>query len=255
MEQEKEKVIVLHIVEKQKLVFWKNFLWDKMQFVLISALVFVISYGALNYQAIAEVIKYKFQKSQIEKIQEIPLLSDKLKTSVLLADDVGTASVKKIFPKLDIAIYPPDTRIVIPRILKNIPVVGISNESLIKRDWDQLDKDIKEALQSGVVHYPGAAMPGEKGNAVFTGHSSYYAWDPGRFKDVFALLHEMKLGDKVYIFHNQKKFVYEVFDIRVVKPKDVDVLAQTDDERITLITCTPLGTNLKRLIVSGRRVS
>lgn len=87
---------------------------------------------------------------------------------------------------------------------------------------------------------------------MITGHSSYYAWDPGRFKDVFALLHQVKQDDKVVVYFNQQKFIYQIDSIKIVSPDQVDVLAATDSERLTLITCTPIGTNINRLVLEGR---
>lgn len=256
---------------------FKAFLWDKAQFVLISVFTFVLSYLALNYQSIYQNIQYKWQVSKGVSMPQFEILRDTAQTSQASTLTVGPTSqpsqqpsqqtnrqtspnmvaklqASLLIPQLTLPIHPPDTRVVIPRILKNIPVIGVGNSNLIARDWDALEKDIQEALRNGVVHYPGTALPGESGNVVITGHSSFYAWDAGRFKDVFGLLHEVKPKDKIFLFHNQKKYTYEVFDIRVVKPTEIDVLGHTKDERLTLITCTPLGTNLKRLIVTAKRV-
>ncbi len=229
----------------------KAFLWDKAQFVLVSVFVFVIAYLVLNYQSIYQNLEYKwsFRNADVKEFEASVLPSSPSQPAL-----APIASAESSVPALDIKVMPPDTRIVIPRIFKNIPVIGVGNASLIARDWDALEKDIQEALKNGVVHYPGTSLPGERGNVVITGHSSFYAWDPGRFKDVFGLLHELKPKDRIYIFYNQKQYAYEVFDIRVVKPTEIDVLGQTNDERLTLITCTPLGTNLKRLIITAKRI-
>lgn len=104
------------------------------------------------------------------------------------------------------------------------------------------------------MHYPGTAYPNQIGNVVITGHSSYFPWDPGRFKDVFALLHGLKLSDEITVYYEQEKFVYQVSEIKVVTPDKVDVLGPTDDSQLTLITCTPIGTNEKRLIVIGKLI-
>ena len=241
----------------------KAFLWDKAQFVLVSAFVFVVSYLVLNYQSIYQNLEYKwkFSHADVKEFEASVLPADAPMGEVAqpvsapggVAQSSASSSESGV-PALNIKVMPSDTRIVIPRIFKNIPVIGASNSSLIARDWDALEKDIQQALRNGVVHYPGTSLPGERGNVVITGHSSFYAWDPGRFKDVFGLLHELKPKDRIYLFHNQKQYAYEVFDIRVVKPTEIDVLGQTNDERLTLITCTPLGTNLKRLIVTAKRI-
>jgi len=130
--------------------------------------------------------------------------------------------------------------------------VKVSTENLIRRDWGALEADIQEALKGGVVHYPGTAQAGDSGNVVLTGHSSYFPWDPGRFKDVFALLHEIVIGDDIIVYHDQQKVKYTVYETKVVTPDQVQVLTQEGEERLTLITCTPVGTNLKRLIVLAK---
>jgi sortase A len=48
--------------------------------------------------------------------------------------------------------------------------------------------------------------------------------------------------------------VYEVENIKIGLPEQVDVLGPASKEQLTLITCTPIGTNLKRLIVTARLV-
>lgn len=230
------------------------FIWDKIKFLLVSALVFVIIYVALNWQAIEMNITYYWNvwrgfKSPLEKL----VIEKSDMPEKLLVTPTATLRGTSI-PPLNIEVYPPDMRLIIPRINQNVPVVGIKNENLIARKWDQLESDIQKALRNGVIHYPGTKLPGEDGNIVISGHSSYYAWDPGRFKDVFALLHDVRVGDRIVVYFNQKKFIYEVSTIKVVLPKDVDVLGPSKSEQLTLITCTPIGTNLKRLIVTAKLV-
>jgi len=236
----------------------KAFCAESARFIGVSVLVFFVSYGILNYQSLYAAMEYKWKKSQgyespLRKVVDEGDFVASQGKAQLLSFQSSTSGVTKI-PPLAFSVYPPDMRIVIPKIDKNIPVVGVTNENLIARDWDALEKDLQGALKNGIIHYPGTALPGEGGNVVLTGHSSYYAWDAGRFKDVFALLHELTLGDRVVIFFNQRKYVYEIFDIKTVYPSQVDVLGQTRDERLTLITCTPIGTNLKRLVVTGKLI-
>ncbi len=153
-----------------------------------------------------------------------------------------------------ISVVPPDNRIVIPAIGKNIPIKSISTRHLLNEDWKALEDEIQEALKEGVVHYPGTADPGDVGNSFITGHSSYYLWDPGRYKDVFALLHNVEVGDEITVFFEQERHNYIVEEKKIVSPEDVDVLKQTEDRRLTLMTCTPIGTNINRLIIIAREV-
>lgn len=229
-------------------------IWDKLEFVIVSVVVFGVIYVVLNGPALYEnALHYYdvwrgYESPLTQLTEETPEVAERL-DAVNAQNTNGSA--ENSIPPLALEVYPPDMRIVIPRINKNVPVVGVRNENLIARRWEQLESDIQGALRSGVVHYPGTALPGENGNVVLTGHSSYYTWDPGRFKDVFALLHGVNIGDKVVVFFNQKKYIYQIVEKKVVLPEQVDVLGPTNSEQITLITCTPIGTNIKRLILIG----
>lgn len=230
-------------------------IWNTLEWLATSALIFAVLFFIINFQAYSSIILDKIAK-----------LRGQVEVQYLPRDDHGAATQsqqplplvaqdKKQVPPLMMDIAPPDERIIIPRINKNVPIVKTTDQNLVKRDWSALEKDIQGALRDGVVHYPGTAEPGENGNVVITGHSSYFSWDPGRFKDVFALLHQVVIGDKILVYHNQKLFVYEVYDIKVVTPDKVDVLTQGDGDKLTLITCTPVGTNLKRLVVIAKPVT
>ena len=233
-------------------------IWNTLRFVSTSAIVFIILFFVMNWNAYSAIVlsKLGFVKTS-EQMQELLPINGSADNTENTTQDLMDLSKnpelqKSQIPPLNLEVMPPDTRIVIPRIAENVPVVTISTEALVSRDWDKLEQQIQEGLRDGVVHYPGTAFPGEKGNVVITGHSSYFVWDPGRFKDVFALLHNVEIGDRVYMFYNQHKFVYEIYDIKVVLPTQVDVLTQAGENRLTLITCTPVGTNLKRLVILAR---
>lgn len=110
----------------------------------------------------------------------------------------------------------------------------------------------QRALQNGVVHYPGTALPGEYGNAYIFGHSSDLAWAKGSYKTVFALLPKVKVGEEIKITNRRGElFTYTVTQTFVAKPTDVYLLEQGDrkTKKLTLQTSYPLGTALKRWIV------
>lgn len=243
--------------EKSHSKVWA-FIWDKVQFVLVSVVVFVVVYVFINWQALQMNAEhywnvYRGVKSPLENlVAEKQVEPEKLFVSPEIS--FTEKPMEMSIPPLNLEIYPPDMRIIIPRINQNVPVVGVRNDNLVDRKWENLETDIQKALQNGVIHYPGTALPGDNGNVVITGHSSYYAWDAGRFKDVFALLHDTRVKDRIVVFFNQRKFIYEVIDKKVVLPKDIDVLLPSKSEQLTLITCTPIGTNLKRLVVTAKLV-
>ncbi|HBB02603.1 MAG: sortase [Candidatus Peregrinibacteria bacterium GW2011_GWF2_38_29] len=237
-------------------VFKKGFEITKQ--LTLSAAIFGVLFLALNWSAYVKIFETKYNQvaniSQANTMQEFIAPKKPIKQT-LLKVGATPAEEKKNIPALSIAVAPPDTRIIIPSINKNIPVIQISDEKLIKKDFKALEADIQKGLEDGVINYPGTSKPGEHGNIVITGHSSYFPWQSGRFKDVFAILSEVKDKDKIAIFYNQKKYIYTVFEITEVSPKDIGPLQQTKDDILTLITCTPVGTDLRRLIVKAKLTS
>lgn len=233
-------------------------IWGMLRFLSSSAIIFIVIFFAMNWNAYSTIIMNKLgflkpaaEELLIEEEEELPTSGEEQELLDLSKDP---EEQKKQIPQLALDVMPPDTRVVIPRIGTNVPVITVSSEALINRDWARLEQEIQEALQDGVVHYPSTAFPDEDGNIVITGHSSYFPWDPGRFKDVFALLHDVQIGDKIYMYYNQERYDFEVYETKVVLPSQVDVLTQGGENRLTLITCTPVGTNLKRLVVLARPI-
>lgn len=233
------------------------FLLDTVRFGGTFATLFVLLFVSLNYQSfwaiaqsyvdpLAEVTGVKAasqsDKSIAEKLRRIPSLAVAGRTD---------GSMIAHLP----AVGPPDNRIIIPSLDLNVPIVAPSTEPLLREDWLSLEEEIQDALQDGVVHYPGTARPGQAGNFFVTGHSSYFPWAPGAFKSVFARLHELKVGDEYWVFYNGDRHRYIIRSKKEIKPSDVSVLEQPVNKRIsTLMTCTPVGTTLRRLIVTAEEV-
>ena len=65
----------------------------------------------------------------------------------------------------------------------------------------------------------------------------------------------MKVGDEFYIHILDRTLKYEVDQIEVVLPSEINSLRIVDGEDlVTLLTCTPYGINTHRLLVRGKRV-
>ena len=89
---------------------------------------------------------------------------------------------------------------------------------------------------------------GEIGNCVIAGHRNY------SFGKYFNRLNEVEIGDNIYVDTKDATYKYEVYDIIVVEPDDLSVLDNTDEEIITLYTCTPVVIGTHRLVVKAKRV-
>jgi len=105
------------------------------------------------------------------------------------------------------------------------------------------------ALKKGVAHLKDSAFPGDRGNIFIFGHSSSTIRSP--YSKIFARLSNLTNGDKIVVFYKNKEYIYYVFEKKVVEANDVSVAMPTEKEQLTLMTCWPIGTDKKRLIIKA----
>lgn len=124
----------------------------------------------------------------------------------------------------------------IPKIDVNLPVYHGTSE---------------EVLEKGVGHLIGSSLPigGEGFHSVLTGHSGLAG------ARLFSDLDQLALGDCFYLHVLGETLAYEVTEINTVLPYETDLLlAESEEDLCTLVTCTPYGVNSHRLLVRGSRV-
>ena len=120
----------------------------------------------------------------------------------------------------------------IPRLSVSIPVV-------------KGDDDATLTLAAG--HLPDTPRPWEPGNSAIAGHRD----------GLFRPLKDIRVGDDVLLRTTRGDLRYRVRDTKVVGPDDLSVLARTERQRLTLITCYPfyyVGAAPKRFVVHADRV-
>lgn len=108
-----------------------------------------------------------------------------------------------------------------------------------------------EVLAKGVGHVPDTAFPigGEGNHSVLTGHTGLPS------AEIFTDLPELAEGDLFYIHILEEILTYQVDQILIVLPSELDNLLPTvGQDYCTLVTCTPYGINSHRLLVRGIRV-
>lgn len=105
-----------------------------------------------------------------------------------------------------------------------------------------------ENIRYAVGHLPSSSSTDELGkmnkNFAIAGHRSY------TFGKFFNRLDELENNDEITIYSQNKVLIYKVFDKKIVKPSNVDVIYPIEGKSIvTLITCHPEYSNKQRLIV------
>jgi LPXTG-site transpeptidase (sortase) family protein len=107
-----------------------------------------------------------------------------------------------------------------------------------------------ESLKNGIAHFKDTNLPGENGNIFIFGHSSSdLIEEETMFSEIFKDIDLLEKGDEIIIYYENKKYSYIIFDKKIVSEDDLSVLDSTDTEKLTLMTCWPIGTDEKRMIV------
>jgi len=120
-----------------------------------------------------------------------------------------------------------------------MPRLGVS--ALVAEGVDE------RTLAVAVGHFPGSAFPGEGGNVALAGHRD----------GTFRALKEIRPEDALLLTTPDGVFEYHVEWLAIVGPGRTDVVAPTDEPRLTLVTCYPfeyVGRAPLRYVVRARAV-
>ena len=135
--------------------------------------------------------------------------------------------------------------------LANNGIMGYIEIPAIDIDLPIYHGTIGAAMEKGAGHMEGTSLPvgGIGTHAVISAHSGMAS------AKLFTDLDKLKLGDIFIITVCNQKLAYEVDNIAVVEPTDIDLIrVDTQQDYVTLLTCTPYGVNTHRLLVRGHRV-
>ncbi len=145
----------------------------------------------------------------------------------------------------------PPTRLVIPGISLDIPVIPvgvktISNASGSRVVW----ADVPNA---GAFHQT-SAYPGNSGNTVINGHRDILG-------SVFRYLNKVEVGDEINVYVGDVEYPYVVTETLIVpetfasasqRQENLRLIGFMPEERLTLVTCTPIGLATHRLLVIAK---
>lgn len=120
------------------------------------------------------------------------------------------------------------------------PSIGL--DAIVVELWGLDDAD---NLKRGPGHIPGTAYPGQPGNMVISGHRTTYGAP-------FRRIEQLADGDEVVLLTAENRYVYIVYDQRIVMPTDLTVLEQAGEPKLTLTACHPWYSAAQRIVVIAR---
>lgn len=126
--------------------------------------------------------------------------------------------------------------VTIPQINVELPIYSGTSELQLKKG-------------AGLIRGTSFPIGGSGTHSVISAHRGLPT------AELFTDLPKLVLGDVFYIESFDQTLAYEVDQIKVVKPDNVeDIQIQPGKDFLTLLTCTPYMVNTDRLLVRGKRV-
>lgn len=122
-------------------------------------------------------------------------------------------------------------------VMNNVWKIQIPSIGLIADISNGTDK---ETLNKYVGHF--IETPIEEGNIALAGHNRGYD------VNYFSRLKELREGDEIIYIHNEINRIYEVTKNKIIKDTDIDVLENTEENILTLITCVENEPNYRRCV-------
>ncbi len=134
-----------------------------------------------------------------------------------------------------------------------IPDAGIY-ANIIQVYLDGISWDISN-LGKNVGHLEGTSWLDQGGNVVLSGHVEMADGSLG----VFSKIRDLKEGNLIVVLMNGNEWRYEVIEIKVTTPDDLEPIKPTLDNRLTLITCGAYDffsdTYEERIVVVAKQAS
>lgn len=217
---------------------------------IILILIFLVGLSVMLYPSVSDAVNRKHQSRAVAGYaEEVEQLSDADYQTYFDAADAYNRQLNttpNAFYKPDLVSgYAQTLDISGTGIMGYITIPKISVELPIYHGTDE------GVLQVAAGHLEGSSLPvgGAGTHAVISAHRGLPS------AKLFTNLDELEMGDRFTITVLNRVLTYEVDQISIVLPTEIDQLLPTEGmDYVTLMTCTPYGINTHRLLVRGKRV-
>ena len=217
---------------------------------IILILIFLVGLSVMLYPSVSDAVNRKHQSRAVAGYaEEVEQLSDADYQTYFDAADAYNRQLNttpNAFYKPDLVSgYAQTLDISGTGIMGYITIPKISVELPIYHSTDE------GVLQVAAGHLEGSSLPvgGAGTHAVISAHRGLPS------AKLFTNLDELEVGDRFTITVLNRVLTYEVDQISIVLPTEIDQLLPTEGmDYVTLMTCTPYGINTHRLLVRGKRV-
>lgn len=217
---------------------------------IILILIFLVGLSVMLYPTVSDYVNQRHQSRALASYDEtVNEMSDADYTAYFEAADAYNqrlaATPNSFFTPEQVSGYDETLDVSGTGIMGYITIPKISVELPIYHGTDE------GVLQVAAGHLEGSSLPvgGAGTHAVISAHRGLPS------AKLFTNLDELEVGDRFTITVLNRVLTYEVDQISIVLPTEIDQLLPTEGmDYVTLMTCTPYGINTHRLLVRGKRV-
>jgi LPXTG-site transpeptidase (sortase) family protein len=156
-------------------------------------------------------------------------------------------------PVVRLAANSPPTRLLIPEIDLDVAVVPVG----VKTTGEGANaRSVWGDVPNAAAFHQTTAYPGNPGNTVINGHRDIFA-------SVFRHLDKVAVGNEIVLYVGKVAYPYSVTETLVVpetfasakqRAENLRLIGHMPEERLTLITCTPVGLATHRLLIIAKPV-
>ena len=217
---------------------------------IILILIFLVGLSVMLYPSVSDAVNRKHQSRAVASYaEEVEQLSDADYQTYFDAADAYNRQLNTT-PN---AFYKPD---LVSGYAQTLDISGTGIMGYITIPKVSVELPIYHGTDEGVLqvaagHLEGSSLPvgGAGTHAVISAHRGLPS------AKLFTNLDELEVGDRFTITVLNRVLTYEVDQISIVLPTEIDQLLPTEGmDYVTLMTCTPYGINTHRLLVRGKRV-
>ena len=217
---------------------------------IILILIFLVGLSVMLYPSVSDAVNRKHQSRAVAGYaEEVEQLSDADYQTYFDAADAYNRQLNTT-PN---AFYKPD---LVSGYAQTLDISGTGIMGYITIPKISVELPIYHGTDDGVLqvaagHLEGSSLPvgGAGTHAVISAHRGLPS------AKLFTNLDELEVGDRFTITVLNRVLTYEVDQISIVLPTEIDQLLPTEGmDYVTLMTCTPYGINTHRLLVRGKRV-
>jgi len=198
-----------------------------------------LALGLLSYYGLTTLVSQQSQSELAQSTESVPLFSAESPSDLLTTPGGETPWDFEGWEDEDKAYW---VALEEGGVFARLVIPAMNLDTLVVKGVETAD------LRKGPGWIDWSDLPGPTGTCGISGHRTTYGAP-------FRRLGEIQVGDTIELYSPYRYYRYEVTEILVVLPSQIEVVASTEEPSLTLTACHPPYSARYRLAVRAKLVS